>query len=257
MFEWLFGRRKRLLGKEVSSDELQLLDQALWQATHLTSEHREQLVRWSRVFVAEKTWEGCNGLAITDAMKTCVAATAGLMVLAYPDWYFDKTATILIHPSPYKVRVDPKVLSSTFHAEIGGEFHRAGETIYRGPVVLNWRDIQFAKKDSNDGHHLVIHEFSHQLDMINGPNADGLPPLPGKIDEDGWRIAMREEYKKARDMVSQGFRVRIDDYGLTQESEFFAVASELYFQVPHELAEYHPNVFKLLKQFYVTDMRFD
>ncbi|MFY8201336.1 MAG: zinc-dependent peptidase, partial [Pirellula staleyi] len=153
MFEWLFGRRKRLLGQEVSRDELQLLDHALWQAPHLTSQQRSQLVRWSRVFIAEKSWEGCGGLAITDAMKTSVAAAAGLMVLAYPDWYFDKTATILIHPSSYKVRVDPKIFSSTFNVELGGEFHRAGETIYRGPVVLNWHDIQFAKKDSNDGHH--------------------------------------------------------------------------------------------------------
>lgn len=255
MFEWLFGRRKRLLGQEVSRDELQLLDRALWQAPHLTKEQRTQLVRWSRVFIAEKIWEGCDGLVITDAMKTSIAAAAGLMVLAYPDWYFDKTATILIHPSSYKVRVDPKIFTSTFNVELGGEFHRAGETIYRGPIVLNWQDIEFAKKDSNEGHHLVIHEFAHQLDMINGPNADGLPPLPGNIDEDGWRIAMRAEYTMAREMVAQGFRVRIDDYGLMQESEFFAVASELYFQVPHELTEFHPNVYELLQQFYVTDMR--
>ena len=254
MFEWLFGRRKRLLEKEVSRDELERLDHSLWQASVLTPQHREQLVRWSRVFIAEKTWEGCNGLAITDEIQLSVAAMAGMLVLAYPDWYFDRTATILIHPTPYRVRVEPQILSSTFNPTLGGEFHRAGETIYRGPVVLNWQDIQFAKEDSNHGHQLVVHEFAHQLDMINGPAADGLPPLPNNIDEDAWRNAMHNEFKTAREMVAQGYPIRIDDYGLTQESEFFAVASELYFQVPHELAEFHPNVYTLLNQFYVVEL---
>jgi Mlc titration factor MtfA (ptsG expression regulator) len=185
-------------------------------------------------------------------MQWSIAATAGMMVLAYPDWYFDKTATILVHPRPYRVRVDSAAVSN--NPILGGEFHRAGETIYRGPVVLNWHDIQAAVASHNQGHHLVIHEFAHQLDMINGPAADGLPPLPGNVNEDSWRSQMRAEYEVARDMVGQGHNILMDDYGLTHESEFFAVASELYFQLPHELREYHPNVFKLLKQFYVIDM---
>jgi Mlc titration factor MtfA (ptsG expression regulator) len=254
MLEWLFGTRKGLLKKDVTDDERRRLDQSLWQAKFLSPKERDQLIRWSRVFIAEKNWEGCNGLTLSESMKWCVASVAGLMVLAYPDWYFDRTASIVIHPRPYKARIEPPIASSTFNPTLGGEFHRAGETIYRGPVVLNWQDIEAASQNFNHGHHLVIHEFAHQLDMINGPNADGLPPLPGDVDEDAWRKAMRAEYQMARDMVSKGYRILINDYGLTQESEFFAVASELYFQTPHELAEYHPNVYALLNQFYVSDM---
>jgi len=254
MLEWLFGQRKQLLKKEVEQEELQRLDRSLWQASHLSMAQREQIVRWSRVFISEKSWEGCDGLEITDSIQWQIAASAGLMVLAYPNWYFDKTATILIYPQAYKARVVPRLSSQTIGTELAGEFYRAGETIYRGPIVLNWRDIQSASIGANSGNHLVIHEFSHQLDMINGPSADGLPPLPGNIDEAIWLAAMKAEYRAAQEMVSQGHSILINDYGLTQESEFFAVASEFYFQRPSELAEYHPNVYHLLKQFYVTDM---
>lgn len=254
MFEWLFGQRKQWLAQPVLTSDFAMLDRSFWQARNLLPSQREQIIRWTKVFIGEKNWEGCDGLEVTEMMKWHVATTAGLMVLAYPDWYYDKTATILIHPAAYKARVQPRMSGTTIGAELAGEFYRAGETIYRGPVVLNWRDIQLAANGPNDGHHLVIHEFAHQLDMINSPAADGLPPLPSNVDERAWLNALKAEYHAAQEMVSQGYRILIDDYGLTQESEFFAVSSELYFQRPMELAEYHPNVYRLLKQFYVVDM---
>jgi len=254
MLEWLFGRRKQLLKKEIQPSERDRLHRSLWQASYLEAPLLDQIIRWSRVFITEKTWEGCNGVQITEDLQWKVAAAAGLMVLAYPDWYFDKTSTVLIHPQAYKVTVSGRYSVLTNGTEMAGEFYRAGETVYRGPVVLNSRDIQNAALGANHGNHLVVHEFSHQLDMINGPSADGLPPLPGNVDEAAWPAAMKAEYQRAQEMVSQGYVILMHDYGLTQQSEFFAVASELYFQRSIELAEYHPNVYELLKQFYVTDM---
>ena len=105
MLEWLFGRRKQLLKKEISLEERTRLDRVIWQASLLAGEQREQLIRWCRVFIAEKTWEGFKGVKITEELQWQVAAAAGLMVLSYPDWYFDKTSTILIHPQVYKVTV--------------------------------------------------------------------------------------------------------------------------------------------------------
>ena len=254
MLKWLFGKRKQSLQKPIQPEERQLLSSSLWQAVHFSQQQCEQIIRWSRVFISEKAWEGCEGLEVTKEMQWQVAASASMMVLAYPDWYFDKTATILIHPQAYRARVNASHSGLTIGTEIAGEFYRAGETIYRGPVVLNHRDILAATKDSNDGHHIVVHEFAHQLDMINGPSADGLPPLPENVDQAAWLKALKAEYQAAQDMVGQGYRILINDYGLTQESEFFAVSSELYFQRPRELAEFHPNVYELLRQFYVTDM---
>jgi MtfA peptidase len=253
MLRWLFGSRKSKLKKPVTKQELIRLDGSLWQAQHLTSDQREQLVRWSRVFISEKHWEGCGGLRVTDEMKWCIASMAGMMVLAYPKWYFDRTATILIYPQPYTARVEPQQYSNSFNPVLGGEFRRAGETIYNGPVVLNWSDIEGARLHHNEGNNLVVHEFAHQLDMINGSLPDGFPPLPNNVNENEWRRSFRAEFQVARKMVEAGHTIYINDYGLSHECEFFAVASEYYFQTPNELADYHPMVHQLLQDFYITD----
>lgn len=252
MFGWTkSSRRKKLVEQAVSSQEFECLRHSVWQAARLSLDDQSQLARWTRVFISEKHWEGCDGLKLTDEMKQAVASAAGLMVLRYPDWYFDHTTSIVMHRRPYIAKVNPKYQNTG----MGGEYARAGETIYRGPVVLNWQDIVRASKHHHHGHHLVIHEFAHQLDMINGPRADGLPPLPNEVNEQAWRDAMHAEYEAARSMIAEGHQILMDDYGLTEEGEFFAVASELYFQTPNELAQYHPNVFELLKQFYKIDLR--
>lgn len=256
MLEWLFGSRRKLLEQPITVEEQILLDQSLWQAHYLSKEDRQKLIRWCRVFCAEKNWEGCNGQKIDDSIRWSIAAPAALMVLAYPGWYFDKTKTILVYPTPYIARVETRLdgLSGNIPA-IMGEFPRAGETIYRGPVIVNCQDIDAAKRSSNEGYHLAIHEFAHQLDLINSPFADGLPPLPADIDELDWKNSMHREFQAARQEVADGHRIGMDHYGLTKESEFFAVASESYFQCPSELFKNHPRVFELLLQFYRTDLR--
>ena len=256
MLDWLFGNRKKLQSQRITVIEEQQLDSSIWQARFLSASARHALIRWIRVFIAEKKWEGCNGLQVDVAMQWAVAASAGLMVTAYPDWFFGKTSSILIYPTPYIAKAGPQYSSlSEGIPSVMGEFARAGETIYRGPVIVNWQDLQYAKESANSGNHLAIHEFAHQLDLINSPFADGLPPLPANIDEKRWKAGMQREFQASRSMVADGYRVFINDYGLTKESEFFAVASELYFQAPRVLAEHHPNVFELLRQFYQQDLR--
>ncbi len=93
------------------------------------------------------------------------------------------------------------------------------------------------------------------MDMVNSPSADGVPPLPSHVNETQWRKRFEGELRTAREFVANGHRILIDDYGLTSEGEFFAVSSELYFQLPNELAEYHPGVFELLREFYQRDWR--
>ncbi|XZE42729.1 zinc-dependent peptidase [Pirellulaceae bacterium SH467] len=255
-FQWLFGGRRRITQAPITQDERELLRLSLWQSVHLPDESRDKLIRWCRVFIREKNWEGCNGLTVTPEIQWSIASAAGLMVLHYDGWYFDRTQTVLVYPAPYVAREEghSSLLNTTIPA-IMGEFPRAGQTIYRGPVVVNWQDIQDDRRSGDSGDHLVIHEFAHQLDLINSPFADGLPPLPDEIDEDRWRQQMTGEFEEARRLVERGYDVLIDDYGLTSESEFFAVASEHYFQIPHELAEFHPGVYKLLQQFYRIDLR--
>jgi len=247
-------RRAKLKKRSIEGSELISLKHSLWQAAFLPRAMQEQLIRWVRLLIYDKYWEGCDGLSVSNEMKWKVAAQAGLMVLAYPDWYFNNTATILIYPRPYVARETPVSLGGSITG-IASESVRAGETAYRKPVILNWNDVQLGSIDSNDGSNLVVHEFAHQLDLINGPSADGLPPLPHGVDEKSWWRSMKDELSAAQALVESGHRILIGDYGLSEPSEFFAVASEFYFQEPTMLARYHPNVFELLRTFYQIDLR--
>jgi len=251
---WLVRGRKgaRTDGAQesVTDAELRELDRVVWQARWLNDSLRRGMIRWSKRFIASKHWEGCDGFVINAQVKNTVAFNAALLVLAYPNWNFPSTRTILIYPRPYKARSR----GGDLHHGLGGEFYRAGETQARGPVALNWRDIQRAIHRDNDGEHLVLHEFSHQLDMIDDPHADGLPPLPEGVDAERWKREFQREFDEARSMVEQGEEIVINDYGLTHPSEFFAVASECYFQIPWDLREYHPRLYGLLREFYITDL---
>lgn len=246
----IWGTRRSVISEPIGSDERRALHRTLWQSRYFPDSVRDQLIRWTRVFIREKNWEGCQGVEVTPRMKFTIAATAGMMVLGYSDWYFDTSKSVVLYPTPYVANSAGNALSG----RLGGEFHRAGETIYRGPVVLNWNDVSRASQSVNWGNNLVVHEFAHQLDMINDPQADGVPPLPPEVPANQWSSEMKAEFQAARAMVANGDRTLVSDYGLTEESEFFAVTSELYFQTPNQLFQYHPNVYSLLKQFYRIDL---
>jgi MtfA peptidase len=255
MFDWLLGTRSKRLRDKPSETEDRLFRMSLWQGRYLDPPTVDRLIRWCRVFIAEKNWEGCGGQTIDPRVQWSVAAPASLMVASYRDWYFDATETVLVYPAPYVATQNGRTSSLTnTGTQVMGEFARAGETSYRGPVIVNWHDTIPATQHYNAGHHIVIHELAHQLDLINSPQADGLPPLPDTVIESQWQQSMTAEFQAAREMVANGYRVLINDYGLSQQSEFFAVASEYFFQMPNELSRLHPNVFQLLLQFYGTDL---
>ncbi len=246
------ARRRKLLNTPIEREEREAAARTVWQFKFLESGFQDNLIRWCRIFQNEKYFEGCNGFVITDAVKWSIAMSAALCVPPAAEWYFDKTETILVYPEAYVAEVKPGIHSQF---EIAGEFARSGQTIYRGPVILNWNEVQEACQSHNHGHHLAIHEFAHQMDMINGPMADGIPPLSEDVDFVKWVQSMKVELQHARQMREDGYRIYINDYGLTSAQEFFAVGSEYFFQTPNRLAEYHPGVFQRLKEFYRVDLR--
>lgn len=250
---WRDSRRKKLL-KSALDPALQAAgEKGAWQWSHAPVGIRSQAIQWCRIFIAEKNWEGCNGLHLTDEMKWTVASQAAMMVVKYSDWHFDNVSSILIYPDTYVVPQTTQNIGEGL--QIVSDSMRQGEAWYHGPVVLNWNDIQRSKNHENYGNHIVVHELSHQMDMLNSRNADGVPPLPAQTDSEKWRKSFQSEYEMARNYVASGHNILINDYGLTSLGEFFAVSSELYFQLPHELGEYHPGVFELLLEFYQCDWR--
>jgi MtfA peptidase len=203
--------------------------------------------------MAEKYWEGCGDLSLNEGHKNVISGQASLMTLAYPDWFFDGIPTILLYPTPFVAEGVTAVLGGQY--ALHGESPRSGETYYRGPLILNWADVLESGIGPNDGNGLAFHEFAHQFDFGNGSASDGVPPLPSNVDAEQWQEHLEDELEEQRESVARGWDTVIDDYGLTSLGEFFAVSSEAYFQIPHELAEYHPSLFHLLLQFYQRDWR--
>ena len=251
---WTAARRRRLLsGKEPVGFREQLSD-GVWQWNYLPDDVAESATDWSRIFIAEKYWEGCGGLKLQPYHQAVIAGQASLMTLAFSDWFFDRCRTLLLYPTDY---VAPGITHMVDgHTGVHGEQARSGQTSYRGPVILNWSAIEAAGESSNDGHSLTIHELAHQLDFDNGPSDDGVPPLPHGVNSDRWQASFNNQLEQLRERVSYGdYDVLVDDYGLTSPGEFFAVGSELFFQLPHELAELHSELFDLLLVFYQRDWR--
>lgn len=250
---WTAARRRRLLATAEPVGFRGQLASGIWQWQYLPAEVADAAANWSRIFIAEKYWEGCGGLKLTFQHQTIIAGQASLMALAFPNWFFEGCQTLLVHPSGFTTRGITHMVNG--QVGIHGQSAILGQAWYRGPVVLDWSAIARAGQSPNGGHSVTVHEMAHQIDFANGPYSDGVPPLPGSVNADRWETAFNDQLEELREQVHHGYEVLVEDYGLQSPSEFFAVSSELFFQAPHELAEYHAELFELLMAFYQRDWR--
>ncbi len=127
-----------------------------------------------------------------------------------------------------------------------------GQAVYRGPVILSWAEVRDEGRDPRRGHNVVFHEFAHQLDMLDGV-INGTPPLPTAEQRERWKRVMTEEYRKLLDASAHGRATLLDQYGTTNEGEFFAVATECFFDRPADMERRHPELYDLLRTYYRQD----
>jgi len=245
LFGWLRERRRRkLLAQPFPQEWLSFLEDVP-HYQHLSAPEQARLRDDLRIFIAEKNWEGCRGLKVTDRMKVTIAAQACLLVLAIPNNHFAEVCSILIYPRAYQVP-GGHYLGGGFTLERPDPV--LGNTQYRGPVLLSWADV----RDVRGGHNLVLHEFAHQLDFLNGW-IDGTPPLGSKEQYEQWREVMTAEFERLRKESAEGQPTLLDPYGATNEAEFFAVATECFFEQPVEMARRHARLYELLRDYYHQD----
>ncbi|MDZ8050203.1 MAG: zinc-dependent peptidase [Aulosira sp. ZfuVER01] len=230
----------------------------LWQAIiennlpiylKLTPDERRRLQGHIQVFLAEKQFIGCKGLQVTEEMKLTIASVACLLLLNERGEYFSKLRSILIYPSTYLV--NETVATGDYVIEERREA-RLGESWSRDQVVLSWEQVQQDTHNWKDGHNVVLHEFAHQLDQEDG-KAEGVPILPQKSDYPIWAQVMTAEYQQLCNDVQQGVTTVMDSYGATKPAEFFAVATETFFEKPHQLLQKHPALYELLQRYYQVD----
>jgi len=217
--------------------------------SHLSPAERGRLQGHIQVFLAEKQFIGCRGLQVTQEMKLIVAAIACLLLLNERGEYFPKLRSILIYPSTYFV--NETVATGNYIVE-ARRVARLGESWTTDQVVLSWAQVKRDTCNWQDGHNVVLHEFAHQLDQEDG-KAEGVPILQRNSDYPIWAQVMTEEYQQLCHDVERGVKTVMDSYGATNPAEFFAVATETFFEKPHQLLKKHPALYKQLQRYYQLD----
>jgi Mlc titration factor MtfA (ptsG expression regulator) len=200
-----------------------------------------------QVLLHEKNFEGCGGLELNDEIRVTIAAQAGILLLNRKAKYYPKLSSILVYPSAYVAKNIRNRNGFVAESQV-----RLGESWTTGTVVLSWDDILRGAVDPKDGHNVVLHEFAHQLDQEDGVG-DGTPVLPQYSRYISWAGVLGKEFDVLQKKASRGTKVLMDHYGATNPAEFFAVATETFFEKSRHLQRKHPELYDQLKEYYQMD----
>jgi Mlc titration factor MtfA (ptsG expression regulator) len=209
----------------------------------------DELRRLTSLFLDRKEFSGAGGFDVDDDTAVAVAAQACLPVLRLGLDAYDGFVGIVIHPQ--QVVVEREVTDEH------GVVHRydevlAGEAMEGGPMMLSWADVSASGATAEDAYNVVIHEFAHVIDMLDG-QADGVPPLPDAKTMARWHDVLQYEYDRFCERVACGYDTALDPYGAEAPSEFFAVASEAFFVAPQAMKTEQPALYRLFVDFYRQD----
>ncbi|WP_258867980.1 zinc-dependent peptidase [Alkalilimnicola ehrlichii] len=198
-------------------------------------------------FLKDKAIEPVGGLQLTTDMLLRIALLACLPILKLDLSYYRNWYAVVVYPSGFVAEHEYIADDGTVHVEHGP---LAGEAWERGPVIVSWEDIEAAT--TLDGFNVVIHEFAHKLDMLQG-SCNGLPPLHKGMTVDAWSTAFSRAFDDFNLRVDTEEDLPIDAYAAESPAEFFAVLSEAFFEIPDALLRLYPAVYAQLSLFYRQD----
>lgn len=246
---WRARRRERLRQRPFPRawQDLLLRDMALYR--RLPTALRERLHGHVHVLLVEKQFVGCAGLEVTESMRVLIAAHAAVLLLGDNADYYPGFTGVLVYPETFVV---PR-LRRDGPLEQEEEEARAGEAWQHGPVVLSWADILRNADAFEPRHNVVLHEFAHKLDGANGA-MDGLPPLATADDVSTWAGTFGAAYAALQASATGAAPpALLDAYGASAPAEFFAVATETFFERSRLLAGQHPALYAALARYYRVD----
>ena len=210
---------------------------------------REELQGDTQIFLAEKQFEGCGGLVITDEIRVTIATQACILLLHRDTDFYPDLVSILVYPTTYLVPGGGRTPDGMVADEPQA---RLGESWSRDVVVLAWDSVLSGAADIHDGHNVVLHEFAHQLDQENR-GGQGTPILPQRSMYVAWARVLGREYEQLIQDTAHHHRNTMDQYGATNPAEFFAVATETFFEKSSQLKSKHADLYALLQQFFRQD----
>jgi Mlc titration factor MtfA (ptsG expression regulator) len=241
LFDWL----KRAKTSAISDELWEKTVAGLPFLASLAVDEQKSLKLLAEQFLAEKEFSTAGGLQLSDEICVAIAAQGCLPILhlglaAYRDW-----VGIVVYPDEFVVPRQVEDESGVVHEY---DDVLSGEAWEGGPLLVSWHDVQMA----GDGYNVVIHEFAHKLDMLNG-EADGMPALHSGITETEWRETFIAAYDDFCRRVDNDEETIIDPYASEHPAEFFAVLSESFFELPELVHREYPELYALLRRYYRQD----
>ena len=242
-------RRRRLLARHSIPDDL-------WNGAlaaspvlaRLPADRMLQLREFALLFLHEKRFEPARGFEIEDLMRVRIAALGCLPILDLGLDCYDNFASVVLYPDEFLVR-DREVVDEDGVVHTGDDV-LSGEAWEQGPVILAWSEV--AESGRGEGYNVVVHELAHKIDMLNG-EADGVPPLHAGMRLAEWTAAFDDAYDDLLEQLERGKEPWLDPYAAEDSAEFFAVCSEMFFDVPARFAREYPAVHAQLAAFYKQD----
>jgi Mlc titration factor MtfA (ptsG expression regulator) len=226
---------------------------ALWQHTlrrypFLRRVDEAALRRMTALFLDRKEFSGAHDLRVTDKMAVAVAAQACLPVLELGLQLYDGFVGIVIHRDEVVARREVTDEAGVVHHY---DERLAGEAMEGGPMMLSWRDVAGSGASAERSYNVVIHEFVHVIDLLDGA-ADGVPPLPASARAD-WVRTMQAEYDAFCRHTERGDDTVLDPYGAVGIDEFFAVAAEAFFVNGRAMRDEHPRLYERFAGYFRQD----
>ncbi|MCA8926289.1 MAG: zinc-dependent peptidase [Planctomycetes bacterium] len=246
---WRRRRWRRLRAQPFPPSWVAIVERNVPFVRRLPEADRRELEGHVLVFLAEKSFEGCGGLELDDEVRVTIAAQACVLLLHREADYFPRVSSVLVYPSGYVTPDEEELPDGTV---VAGEDLRDGESWDSGAVVLAWDASLAGAVGPRDGDNVILHEFAHQLDQASG-EADGLPPLPRRSMYRTWAEVCAREFAALERAAERGRPTVLDPYGAEHPAEFFAVATEAFFERSGELRRRHPELYALLREYYCQD----
>ncbi len=243
-------RREKIRNGPFPAEWLERIEKNVPLYRRLDATDQKELRGHILVFLAEKNFEGCGGLELSEEIKVTIAAQACILLLHREDRLLSRA--LLDSCLPWRVRSQrlrgtdaPASISETEQVHLG-------ESWKHGWLILSWDDVLANASDIHDGHNVVLHEFAHQLDSEDG-RANGAPPLPHRSMYLAWARILGKDFVRLRHEAQEGLPTVLDQYGATNPAEFFAVATECFFEKPVQLQSKHPELYERLKLYFRQD----
>jgi MtfA peptidase len=253
IFSWLRDRRRRkLLAEPFPIRWERFLAENVGHFPLLSPAEQARVRDTTRILVTEKAWEGGRGLFVTEEMKVTVAAQAALLLLGDAHDYFARVPSVVVYPSAMR---NP-VLDEAWEDDDLSDGEIDGQADYRGPVILSWDVVKDEARDPACGTNIVLHEFAHQLDYLDG-EINGTPDLGDRALESRWKyvmsVAFRDHRREIDEYEKGGPEPFFSDQAAETEEEFFADATEAFFCMPHDMRFAFPQVYELFAAYYKVD----